>query len=122
VGLITRTRKPVAPRSSVPWEALGAGYRPTIRGESHYQPELRALRRRSDRWIATLLREPENRFDCNAVSVWIDGRRVAYLAKQEAAELCTRLDRYARDTVSVVFPVTLYGGDTSRPSIGVFAD
>jgi hypothetical protein len=122
MGLFTRTRQAKAPTSTVPWEALGVAYQPTIRGESHYQPELRALLQRSQRWTACLQREPNNKFDRNAVSVWIDGQRVAYLARQEAAELASRLDALARDSSLVVFAVTLYGGYPDKPCIGVFAD
>lgn len=120
MGLFT-SRKP---RSTVfqPWTSLGLDFRPTIRGESHYQPELRALRRRSNSWTASLLREPGNKFDKNAVSVWIDGQRVAYLAKQEAEELRVRLDALTRENCVIAFPVTLYGGDKDRKHIGVFAD
>ena len=122
MGLFRRERRPTVPLLARPWQTLGVDYRPTIRGESHVQPELRALLLRSPRWTATLLREPDNRFDPNAVSVWIDGQRVAYLARQEAAEIAARLDDLTRRGWVVAFTVTLCGGDYERPSIGVFAD
>jgi hypothetical protein len=123
MGLFTRTRRPVMSRMLArPWHTLGVTYLPTIRGESHYQPELRALRRKGARWTARLVREPDNQFDANAVSVWVGEERVAYLARQEAAELASRLDDLARRGWAIEFPVTLVGGDTNRPSIGVFAD
>jgi hypothetical protein len=122
MGLFSRTRKVVEPTTVVPWERLGVSYRPTIRGESHYQPELRGLLRQSEYWTALMRREPDNQFDANAVSIWIDGQRVAHLARQEAAELAGRLDELARLGCVVAIEVTLYGGDQDRPSIGVFAD
>jgi hypothetical protein len=122
MGLFSRTRKAVEPTTVVPWETLGVTYRPTIRGESHYQPELRGLLGRSENWTAFMRREPDNQFDANAVSIWIDGQRVAYLARQEAAELVRRLDGLALEGCVVAIEVTLCGGDQDRPSIGVFAD
>lgn len=122
MGLFSHTRKPAESRTVVPWEMLGITYRPTIRGESHYQPELRRLLRRSVNWTALMRREADNKFDANAVSIWIDGQRVAYLARQEAAELAPRLDELAREGCAVAIEVTLCGGDQDRPSIGVFAD
>ena len=122
MGLFSHTRKAAVARTEVPWEILGVNYRPTIRGESHYQPELRGLLRRSENWTALLRREPDNKFDANAVSIWIDGQRVAYLARQEAAELARRLDELALKGCAVAIEITLCGGDQDRPSIGVFAD
>ncbi len=121
MGLFGRTRNVPESTTAVPWAALGVSYRPTIRGESHYQPELRALLRRSERWTAQLKREPNNRFDANAVSIWIDGHRVGYLARQDAAELAPALDALWQDGGLVAIEVTLHGGDQDRPSIGVFA-
>ena len=88
MGLFSRTRKaPPPPTTVVPWESLGVTFRPTLRGESHYQPELRAMLRLSQSWTALLLRQPDNKFDTNAVAVHIEGQCVAHLAKPEAAEL-----------------------------------
>lgn len=66
-----------------------------VRGESNYQEDLRAIvGRRSNTSIrkrtqAALVPEPTNRHDRNAVRVYIDGRLVGYLAREEAR-------RYAR--------------------------
>ena len=39
-----------------------------------------------------LVREPTNGFDPNAIQVWIDGKRVGYLPKGDAAELAPIID------------------------------
>src|SRR5690606_2129456 len=61
-------------------------------GESHYAEDIRSLF--GDRLTAAgmelylpaqLIPEPDNRYDPNAVSVRINGRRVGYLPREEAA-------------------------------------
>jgi hypothetical protein len=59
-------------------------------GESHYQDALwRAVGRRSTDRVrkeiqAVLVAETDNPYDANAISVWIDGQRVGYLAREDA--------------------------------------
>ena len=45
----------------------------------------------------TLVREPTNRFDPNAVQVWIDGKVVGYIPKADAATLAPLIDASGRD-------------------------
>ena len=40
----------------------------------------------------TLVREPTNRFDPNAIQVWIDGKVVGYIPKATNADLARRID------------------------------
>lgn len=40
----------------------------------------------------TLVREPENKFDKNAVAVWVDGRRVGYIPKSQNVPLAAWMD------------------------------
>lgn len=40
----------------------------------------------------TLVREPENKFDKNAIAVWVDGRRVGYVPKNQNVELAKYID------------------------------
>lgn len=40
----------------------------------------------------TLVREPGNQYDPNAVQVWIAGRHVGYLSKKENVEIAARID------------------------------
>lgn len=60
-------------------------------GESHYQPALlRACGARHGEDVqfpcrARLVPEPENPYDANAVAVYVNGARVAHLARAEAA-------------------------------------
>lgn len=42
----------------------------------------------------TLVREPTNRFDRNAVQVWIDGKRVGYISKDQNAVLSTFIEHF----------------------------
>lgn len=42
--------------------------------------------------VASLLREPENPYDRNAISVWVDGMRVGYLSKQKALKFRDLVD------------------------------
>ena len=120
MGWFSRRQPPSASFTTVSWDTLDLGYRATIRGESHYQPQLRALQRRSREWTAVLVREPGNRYDPNAVAVHIDGQCIGHLAREDAAELAPRLDALLRGRVLVTFDALLCGGDRERPNIGVF--
>jgi hypothetical protein len=42
----------------------------------------------------TLVREPDNRFDPNAVQVWARGRHVGYVSKDQNANLAKFIDSY----------------------------
>lgn len=63
-------------------------------GESHYQEELWHLaggRRNPEAQVrqeifALLLAEPDNPYDSNAISVWIDGLKVGYLSRDDARQ------------------------------------
>lgn len=66
-------------------------YETDVVGESHYQDALAEICGGKTRdgherdCTATLRLEPENPHDGNAVAVWIEGRKVGYLARQLAA-------------------------------------
>jgi hypothetical protein len=83
------TRKPrKAPQQLRP----GRGWTTEVHGESHYQPAIsRSYKRHgglgSDLKVsATLVPEPTNQHDPNAVRVEIDGRTVGYLPRAKASE------------------------------------
>lgn len=42
---------------------------------------------------AVLIREPQNKFDTNAVAVWISGRRVGYIPKAQNKVLAAFIDQ-----------------------------
>lgn len=73
-------------------------------GESNYVPALLKVAgvRRTDtdveiemRTLVTLVCEPENRYDANAVAVIGDGgRKLAYLCREDAADCCEALSRW----------------------------
>lgn len=41
---------------------------------------------------ALLVREPNNQFDPNAVAVWIDGKHIGYLRKEDNGPIAKRID------------------------------
>lgn len=40
-----------------------------------------------------LIREPNNQYDRNAISVWFDGRRIGYIPKKQNAALALFIDQ-----------------------------
>jgi hypothetical protein len=122
-------RSPVLPppipaplQQRVQLDAVDFQDRLEIRGESHHLPELRVLMRRSESWVAALIREPLNEYDPNAIAVEIDGTTVGYVAREQAEELAPQLDILRSRGLVVELPVQLCGGDEGRPNIGVFPD
>ena len=45
---------------------------------------------------ATLVREPSNPFDPNAIAVWIDGKHVGYIPKKQNVTLAAFIDLNAK--------------------------
>jgi hypothetical protein len=113
---------PAPPQQRVQLDAVDLQDRLEIRGESHYLPELRALKRRSESWVATLIREPLNEYDPNAIAVEIDGTTIGHVAREQAEELAPQLDVLRSRGLVVDLRVQLCGGDEGRPNIGVFPD
>lgn len=63
-----------------------------FRGRDEYLTGINALTQ------AFLVREPDNRYDANAVQVWVDGAHVGYLPKTQNREIAQYLDKqYAPD-------------------------
>jgi hypothetical protein len=95
-------------------------------GESHYQQALRELvGSTADRVRiavdAMLMPETDNKYDSNAVSVWISGRIVGYLSREAAAELRPGLlDLQRKRGTAVALPGVIAGGGNGRSSYGVF--
>jgi hypothetical protein len=103
-------------------DALRLDHRLTIRGESHYMPHLRRLLNGGDRWHASLVREPHNEYDKNAIKVVIDGGCVGYVAREQAETIAPQLDQLQQQGYAVGFAAVLCGGTKDKPNIGVFPD
>jgi hypothetical protein len=109
--------RPRAQRSS-PADWSGYGYLGVV-GESQYQSALQQIARRGRLCEATLIPEPENPFDANAVVVKIQGEVVGYLPRSHAR-------RYQRRLVTLTephrCPAKLIGGTRDKPSFVVLID
>jgi hypothetical protein len=96
-----------------------------VRGESNYQDALKYLRGYADsddRLPALLVREPDNRYDTNAVAVVVYGRTVGYLGRDDAADLADGLDELADSEQFLGCPARLVGGTVDKPNIGVVVE
>jgi len=96
-------------------------------GESHYQQALRSV---IGGWphdyvvcevLATLVAEPGNPYDSNAIAVRVEGNKVAHLARRDAAAYQglfaqLRTEHYLGASCRAV----ICGGDSDRPSLGIF--
>jgi hypothetical protein len=96
----------------------GYGYIGAV-GESQYQDALRQVSRNGRLCSATLVPEPDNPFDVNAVAVQIDGLTVGYLCRTDARRYQRRLLTLERP---LVVPAKLIGGTDDKPSFGVLLD
>lgn len=45
----------------------------------------------------TLIREPKNPYDANAIQVWIDGFHVGFIPKKDNASLAASMDKSGKD-------------------------
>lgn len=63
--------------------------------------------------VATLVREPRNEHDANAVAVWIEGRRVGYVPKKNNAVLARFID--ANGTSGLIAPALAMDGKLLDP-------
>jgi hypothetical protein len=96
----------------------GYGYLGAV-GESQYQPALREIARQSRICEATLIPEPDNPFDINAVVVKVNDAVVGYLPRSHARRYQRRLLTLAEP---LKCPAKLIGGTADKPSIGVLLD
>ena len=109
--------------SGAPFHVV-ADSRIAVVGESHYQ---KALRRavggnHSDAGLpveASLVREPTNKYDRNAVRVDVDGETVGYIARDEAPLMQERLALLERQGRRPVCQARVFGGGPGKPSYGV---
>lgn len=68
--------------------------------------------------VATLVREPENPFDCNAVAVWVEGRRIGYIPKKQNTVLAQFIDQSGMAMDSVAGAKGLPGKFIRSPNSG----
>lgn len=77
----------------------------TIVGMRHRFPEAEAIvRALVPGTEITLIREPDNEHDPNAIQVWVGGRHVAYLRAAEIKELASYIDAHGAPPLGGVPP------------------
>ena len=130
-AVMTRQAQRERQMPTAPREVLGdgVGYELGIVGESHYTSELRALgERRSDahvplEFVATLLREPANPYDPNAIVVLSDrGNVIGYLSREDAIDYRPVLLAVEARKKTAQCRAKLIGGTPEKPNIGVWLD
>lgn len=96
-----------------------------VTGESHYQPALQTIAGppRPPGWLvpceAELLREPENRYDPDAIAVLIGGRKVGYISAEACGDIAPGMDEYGDNAQARGIPALVRGGWPDKPSLGV---
>lgn len=96
-----------------------------VAGESHHQPALRSIagEARPGGWLvpceATLVREPENPYDSDAIAVLIEGHKVGHIAADACGELADSLDELGPRAAMAGVPALVRGGWPTRPHLGV---
>jgi hypothetical protein len=64
-----------------------------------------------------LVREPDNKFDPNAVMVWIDGKHVGYIPSKDAAALAPFIEQTGHCVPDVTPGLAADSARTSRKAI-----
>lgn len=105
----------------------GRSYDFEVVGESNYQDSLGKIAGKKEdtskfvEECACLKREPNNRFDPNAVTVKIQGLTVAYLSKSEAKTFSRSLKNIGIDEYSSIYVrAVIVGGWNKGSSVGNF--
>lgn len=97
-------------------------------GESNYQNPLWAFVRTSGadtnervrvKHYVILAAEPTNPFDANAVSVWLNGERVGYLGRDDAAAMHPALIRMHEESGPVALNCAVVGGGQRADGLGM---
>jgi hypothetical protein len=96
-----------------------------IAGESHYQTALAAIAGHDPEGVnlhceALLVPEPDNHADPNAVAVVIEGRRVGYLRREDAADYRARLAALGAPGRPAACPAYICGGFVTEDGEHVF--
>lgn len=96
-----------------------------VAGESHYQPALQKVAGppRHGGWTvaceAELRREPDNRYDTDAIAVVIASRKVGYIKAEACGDLAPALDRFGGNARARGIPALVRGGWPDKPFLGV---
>jgi len=96
-----------------------------IVGESYYQRELRAIRNSNclaeyNDFEAYIVTEPDNPHDPNACAIYMEGYKVGYLARADAASYVQQIASQGVHGISCFkLRGKLVGGFGARPNIGV---
>jgi hypothetical protein len=117
-----------APRRSVDL-GDGAGFEMGIVGEGYYGVEIRRIAGRpkaegaSAEFTVTLLPEPTNQYDPNAVVVLSDrGRTIGHLSREHAADYAPVFTALAAQGQVAHCRAKMFGGTKAKPNIGVWLD
>ena len=108
------TAAPEALRPAPAWPD-GWGYLGAV-GESQYQPALWRVASANRVCWATLLPEPDNPFDGNAVAVLVENETVGYLTRADARRYRRRLLALSEP---MQVPAKVIGGTRDKPFFGV---
>jgi hypothetical protein len=106
---------------------LKGGETVEVVGESHYLPALLQLtgRRQQEHVrqevVASLVPEPTNPYDPNAVSVHVDGRQVGYLSRHDAVAYASVIGGLASEGHVGACRGWICGRE-GTPNLGVFLD
>lgn len=93
-----------------------------VKGESFYQKSLRKVVTELGHTVeATLLPEPDNEFDANAVGVWVAGLKVGHLSRQDAVTYHSAIaELMHREGRPVAVEGRIFGGEPEKPSLGIW--
>lgn len=127
MGLLRRLMgQPDAPQSVAPSEVsvtlFDGEERLEVKGESFNQESLHRVVSNLGREVpAILVPEPDNRYDPNAVSVWVGGLQVGHLAREDAAIYQSPITKLMRKHgTPVAVTGRIFGGKADKPTLGIW--
>ena len=107
----------------------GVGFEMGIVGESYYGLEIKRIAgdrlKRGEEVVftASLVRDPENQYDANAVAVIGSfGKQIGHLSRDYAVEYQPLLQRLEAQGLTATCSAKMFGGTERKPSIGVWLD
>ena len=107
----------------------GVGFEMGIVGESYYGLEIKRIAgdrlKRGEEVVftASLVRDPENQYDANAVAVIGSfGKKIGHLSRDYAIEYQALLQRLEAQGLTATCSAKMFGGTERKPSVGVWLD